>query len=267
MAQPIARDTQDFARLMLRTLERLGQSGEWVSAREAFDRAVAEHPGHPYLDHIAAKPGRRIGLSATLERLRAAEFPSIERRKAGPRRNAPVLYRVAPAPVALELPLPHDAPASHPLVTRRRAAEAQSERATSARRLALTEPAARSPWRRRLLPRVAGASQGVESALRSLPPWWRHRLLPRVAGAAHGIETAARSLRHWWRGGVLPRVAGAAQGVESALRPLPLWWRYRLLPRVTGVAQGAESALRSLRPCWHRLRALGLTLAAGLARR
>ena len=173
MAQPIARDAQDFARLMLRTVERLGHGGEWVPAREAFDRTVAEHPDHPWLGHIAAKPGRRIGLSATLERLRAAEFPNIERRKEGPGRNAPVLYRVGPAPVALDLQLPHDAPPSHPMVTRRRAVEAQSERATSARRAALTEPAARSPWRRRLLPRAAGASQGVESAMRSLRRWWR----------------------------------------------------------------------------------------------
>ena len=199
MAQPIARDAQDFARLMLRTVERLGQGGEWVSAREAFERAVAEHPDHPYLGHIAAKPGRRIGLSATLERLRAAEFPSLERRKQGPRRNAPVLYRVGPAPVALDLQLPHDAPASHPLVTRRRAVEAQSERATSARRAALTEPAVRSPWRRRLLPRTAGASQGIESAMRSLRRWWRRGLAPRVTGASQGIESAVHSLRGWWR--------------------------------------------------------------------
>jgi len=215
MAQPIARDAEDFARLVLRTVERLGQGGEWVSAREAFERTVADHPDHPWLGHIAAKPGRRIGLSAITERLRAAEFPSIERRKEGPRRNAPVLYRVGPAPVTLDLQLPQDAPASHPLVTRRRAVEAQSERATSARRIALTEPAARSPWRRRLLPRATGASQEVESALRSLRRWWQRGLLPRVTGASEGIESAVRALRPWWQ----------------------------------------------------RLRALGLTLAAGLTRR
>jgi hypothetical protein len=173
MAQPIARDAEDFVRLLLRTVERLGRGGEWVPAREAYERTVADHPDHPYLAHIAAKPGRRIGLSAILERLRAAEFPDIERRKAGPRRNAAVLYRVGPAPVTLDLQLPHDTPQSHPLVTRRRAVEAQSERATSARHAALTQPEARSPWRRRLLPRATGASQGVESAARSLRRWWR----------------------------------------------------------------------------------------------
>jgi hypothetical protein len=75
--------------------------------------------------------------------------------------------------VALDLQLPHDPAPSHPLVTRRRAVEAQSERGTSARRIALTEPEARSPWRRRLLPRATAASQGVESAVRSLRRWAR----------------------------------------------------------------------------------------------
>jgi len=173
MAQPIVRDAQDFARLMLRTVERLGRSGEWVPARDAFERTVADHPDHPWLGQIAAKPGRRIGLSVTLERLRAAEFPDIERRKAGPRRNAPVLYRVGPAPVALDLQLPHDVPPSHPLVTRRRAVEAQLERSTSARRAALTDREPKSPWRRRLLPRAAGASPSVETAARSLRRWLR----------------------------------------------------------------------------------------------
>ena len=241
MAQPVARDAQDFARLMLRTVERLGERGEWVPAREVFERTVAEHPDHPYLGHIAAKPGRRIGLSATLERLRAAEFPKIERRKDGPRRNAPVLYRVGPAPVALDLQLPQEAPTSHPLVTRRRATEARGERATSARRAALTEREARSPWRRRLLPRVAGASRGVESAVRALRGWWRCGLLPRVTGVSRGVESAVRALRSRWRCGVLPRVPGASQGIRNAVRSLPRWWR--------------------------QLRALGLTLVAGLARR
>jgi hypothetical protein len=199
MAQPIARDAEDFARLLLRTVGRLGEGGEWVSARDAFERTAAEHPDHAYLGHIAAKPGRRIGLTATLERLRAAEFPAMERRKAGARRNAPVLYRVGPAPVALDLRLPHDAPASHPLVTRRRAVEALSERATSARRIALTEREARSPWRRRLLPRVTGASQGIESTLRALHRWGQRELLPRVTGTSRRIESTVRALPRWWR--------------------------------------------------------------------
>jgi hypothetical protein len=173
MAQPIARDALDFARLLLQTVERLGAGGEWVPARVAFERAAADQPDHPYLGHIAAKPGRRIGLSAIAERLRAAEFAHIERRKAGTRRNAPVLYRVGRAAMELGLQLPHDAPARHPLVSRRRAVEAQMERGSSARRVALTEPAARSPWRRRLLPRPSAAPDGVAQAVRSLRRCWR----------------------------------------------------------------------------------------------
>lgn len=188
MAQPIARDAEEFARLMLQTIERLGAGGEWVAAREAFERVAAEHPEHPYLGHIAAKPGRRIGLSAITERLRAAEFAHIERRKAGTKRNAPVLYRTGGATLELDLQLPPDAPASHPLVSRRRAVEAQIERESSARRLALTEPAARAPWRRRLLPRARAASAGMTQATRALRRWWRqlHALVATVSGGLAG---------------------------------------------------------------------------------
>lgn len=172
MAQPIARDAQDFARLMLRTVERLGAGGEWVAARAAFERAAADHPEHPYLGHIAAKPGRQIGLSAIAERLRAAEFAHIERRKAGTRRNAPVLYRIGRAAMELGLQLPHPAPARHPLVSRR-AVEVQIERGGSARRVALSEPPAKSPWRRRLLRRSSGAPDEMTRAARSLWRCWR----------------------------------------------------------------------------------------------
>jgi hypothetical protein len=172
MAQPIARDAEDFARLLLQTVERLGADGEWVPARTAFERAAADHPGHPYLGHIAAKPGRRIGLSAIAERLRAAEFAHIERRKAGTRRNAPVLYRVGRAGMELGLQLPHDVPARHPLVSRR-AVEAQIERGGSARRVALGAPPAKSPWRRRLLLRPSAAPDDVARAARSLWRCWR----------------------------------------------------------------------------------------------
>ena len=173
MAQPIARDAEDFARLMLQTVEGLGAGGEWVAARHAFERTAVEHPDHPYLGHIAAKPGRRIGLSAITERLRAAEFAHIERRKAGTKRNAPVLYRTGQPTLELGVQLPQEAPSSHPLVTKRRAVEAQIERESSARRLALTEPAAKSPWRRRLLPRPSAASADVTHAIRALRRWWR----------------------------------------------------------------------------------------------
>jgi hypothetical protein len=184
MAQPIARDAEDFARLLLQTVERLGAGGEWVAARDAFERAAADHPDHPYLGHLAAKPGRRIGLSAVTERLRAAEYAHIERRKAGTKRNTPVLYRTGQPTVELGVQLPQEAPSSHPLVTKRRAVEEQIERESSARRIALTEPAAKSPWRRRLLPRPGAASTGVTQATRALRRWWRqlHGLVASVSG-------------------------------------------------------------------------------------
>ena len=184
MAQPIARDAEDFARLLLQTVERLGAGGAWVAARDAFERTAQDHPEHPYLGHIAAKPGRRIGLSAITERLRAAEFAHIERRKAGTKRNAPVLYRTGRPTMDLGLQLPLEAPSSHPLVSRRRAVEAQIERESSARRIALTEPAAKSPWRRRLLARPSVATTGVTQATRALRRWWRqlHALVATVSG-------------------------------------------------------------------------------------
>ena len=62
MAQPLARNAEDFARLLLQTVERLGQDGDWVRARDAFDRAVADHPDHAFVAHLKAKPARRIGV-------------------------------------------------------------------------------------------------------------------------------------------------------------------------------------------------------------
>ena len=85
MARSSARDAENFARLLFETVERLGASGEWVPARQAFAQTVADHPEHPYALHLDAKPARRTGLATVAERLRAAEFPSIERRKAGRR--------------------------------------------------------------------------------------------------------------------------------------------------------------------------------------
>src|SRR5690606_34494472 len=94
MARPLARDAEDFARLMLQTTERLGRDGGWVRATDAFERTLSEHPDHPWVAQVREKPTRRIALSAAVERLRVAEFPHIERRKTGNRRNAPVSYRI-----------------------------------------------------------------------------------------------------------------------------------------------------------------------------
>ena len=97
MARSLARDAEDFARLMLQTIERLSQDGSWIRATDAFEQALSDHPDHAYVAQLRAKPTRRIGLSAVVERVRMAEFPHIERRKAGNRRNAPVFYRIARA--------------------------------------------------------------------------------------------------------------------------------------------------------------------------
>jgi hypothetical protein len=171
MAQSLARDAEDFARLMLQTVERLGQDGDWVGARDAFERTAADHPDHVYLQLIKARPARRIALSAAAERVRAAEFAQIERRKVGTRRNAPVMYRIGRPGPGLELQLPYDVAPSHPLLVKRRAgvAAAQGE-PVSARRAALTEPPPQSPWRRRLLRRVTLAGAGDPA--RTLRLWW-----------------------------------------------------------------------------------------------
>jgi hypothetical protein len=171
MAQSLARDAEDFARLMLQTIERLGQGGGWVRAREAFEQTVADHPDHAFVGQINAKPSRRIGLSATVERLRTAEFSQIERRKVGTRRNAPVVYRTARPDPGLDLQLPYEVAPSHPLLVRRRADEAASAGAVSARRTALTTPKATSPWRRRLLRRLTLSGTAVEPAW-SARLWW-----------------------------------------------------------------------------------------------
>jgi hypothetical protein len=187
MAQSIARDAEDFARLMFQTIERLGESGDWVPARAAFDETIAKHPEHPYSRYLKDKPARRIGLAAVAERLRGAEFPKIERRKAGPRRNAPVFYRVVWAPAGLDLKLPQEVAPDHPLVKKHRAASAAAGEPVSTRRAQLTEPAPKSPWRRRLLlrPIQLDMPDGFGAASRSLRHWW-DRLRITVSGIAAG---------------------------------------------------------------------------------
>jgi hypothetical protein len=147
MARSLARDAEDFARLMLHTVERLGQDGGWVRAGQAFEQTLAAHPDHVYVALLKAKPSRRIALSAIAERVRAAEFPHLERRQAGARRNAPLFYRVARPGPALNLHLPYEVAPSHPLLVQRRTAGAEP---VSARRAALTAAPRSSPWRRRL---------------------------------------------------------------------------------------------------------------------
>jgi hypothetical protein len=175
MAHALARDAEDFARLMLHAVERLGEGGAWVAARDAFEHTAAGHPDHAFLARIRDKPARRISLTAALERVRLAEFPQLERRKAGTRRNAPVLYRTARPDPALDLALPYDVAPSHPLLVRRRADEAAQTRTVSARRAALTAPPPTSPWRRRLLRRVAVTAGAVAPVWSPRPYWARLR--------------------------------------------------------------------------------------------
>jgi hypothetical protein len=187
MAQSLARDAEDFARLMFQTIERLGQDGGWVRARSAFEQTAADHSGHVYVARIAAKPARRISLSVAAERVRAAEFPHIERRKVGTRRNAPVMYRIGRPDPGLELHLPRDLAANHPLVVRRRAAKAARAERVSARRAAMTEPAPKSPWRRRLHRRVPPTWGPLASGWS--PRLWWERLRTLVSVLASRVIT------------------------------------------------------------------------------
>ena len=186
MARSLARDAEDFARLLLQTVERLGQDGAWVRAADALEQTLAAHPEHAYVVQLQAKPTRRIGLSAVAERVRAAEFPHVERRKVGARRNAPVFYRTARRdPASLELHLPYELAPSHPLVVQRRVEPAPGQ-AVSVRRAALTERPPKSPWRRRLLLRPTEGGSGMEAWPPSLRRLWA-RLFGSVSAIAAGI--------------------------------------------------------------------------------
>ena len=179
MARSLARDAEDFARLMLQTIERLTGDGSWIRATDAFEQTLSSLPDHPYIVHLQAKPTRRIGLSRIVERVRMAEFPHIERRQAGGRRNAPVFYRIARSGPGLDLQLPYEVAASHPLLVQRRADVAPVEPG-SARRAALTAGPPKSPWRRRLRLRPAAAAAVIEPWPELLRSLWT-RLLGVVA--------------------------------------------------------------------------------------
>jgi hypothetical protein len=187
MARPIARDAEDFARLMLQTLEQRRPEGEWIAVRELYEQTAARHPAHAYVGLVAAKPARRNALTSTLERLRAAEFPDIERRKDGGKRHAAALYRSArpaaavverQAAVSLDLRLPYEAPASHPLLDERRATEARGAAHGDDRKrggVAVAPPPAAAA-----VAAAAGRSgAGVVVGQTILGPAGRHGLRPR----------------------------------------------------------------------------------------
>lgn len=94
MPSLVAAHGEDFARLFFREIEACAEPGTWVPAGLLFAQTLDMHADHPYARDIETKPGRRIGFTKASERVRRAEFPRIERRKTGLRRNAPVFFRV-----------------------------------------------------------------------------------------------------------------------------------------------------------------------------
>jgi hypothetical protein len=186
MATTVAAQTRDFARHFLQVVLELGRD-DWVSANAAFERTIAAHPDHPYVAYVQANRARKAGFSASAERIREQEFPQIERRKVGTRRNAPVFYRVGRRDAAFSLDLPYDVPPSHPLRT-----ATEPARGNPLRR----EPPpreARSPWRRRQSNRRTVPTTSSDAPQRSAT-WWRN-LADRAAGLLDSIANAASKRR------------------------------------------------------------------------
>ena len=135
---------RDFAQLILRTVERLGQDGRWVPAGEALELTLAEHPDYVCVAQLRAKPARRIGLSTITERVRLAAFPhSLDGRKAGIR-GTPRLLSHRPAQPGAPLPTrPTSCAEPSAVGARRRVAKAKTG---FRRRAALTAAPPKSPW-------------------------------------------------------------------------------------------------------------------------
>jgi hypothetical protein len=186
MATTVAAQTRDFARRFLEVVLELGRD-DWLSANDAFERTIAAHPDHPYVAYVQANRARRAGFSAAAECIREQEFPQIERRKVGTRRNAPVYYRVGRREAAFSLELPYDVPPSHPLRTAREPSRGNPLRRESA------QAAARAPWRRRLHRRRTS-----ESPSSARPRWsagWWQKLVGRAAKLLDAITSAASQRR------------------------------------------------------------------------
>jgi hypothetical protein len=185
MAGTVAAQTRDFARRFFQMVLELGGGG-WVAASDAFERTLTAHPDHPYVAYLQANRARRAGFSAAAERVREQEFPQIERRKAGTRRNAPVFYRIGGPGRAFQLDLPYEVPSSHPLRA------TGTPRGNPLRRE--PEPAeARSPWRRRLSRRRTSQDTST-AAPRSSADWWQ-KLSRRAAGLLETLTRAASKLQ------------------------------------------------------------------------
>jgi hypothetical protein len=180
MASTVAAQTRDFARRFFQMILELGRE-DWVAASDAFERTLTAHLDHPYVAYVQANRARRAGFAAAAERVREQEFPQIERRKAGTRRNAPVFYRVGRAGAAFSLKLPYEVPASHPLRT------AETARGNPLRRESEAQEA-RSPWRRRLRRRRTSHEE-ASVELHPSAAWWRKLL----GGAAGLLEALTRT--------------------------------------------------------------------------
>jgi hypothetical protein len=186
MAATVAAQTRDFARRFLEVVLERGRD-DWLSAKDAFERTIAAHPDHPYVAYVQANRARRAGFSAAAERIREQEFPQIERRKLGTRRNAPVFYRVGRPDATFSLELPYDVPPSHPLRTAREPSRGNPLRREPA------QAAARAPWRRRLGRRRTG--EGPSSALPGRSAGWWQKLAERAAKLLDAITKAASKRR------------------------------------------------------------------------
>jgi hypothetical protein len=174
MASSVATQTRDFARHFFHVVEELGRD-DWVSASDAFQRTIAAHPDHPYVAWLQVNRARKAGFSAAAERIREVEFPRIERRKTGTRRNAPVFYRVWRSDRTFILDLPYQVPASHPL-----RGTSDVPHGSPLRRSA-TEPKPRSPWRRRQDRRRTPPDASSDGGA-----WWR-RLTDGVADVLDAV--------------------------------------------------------------------------------
>jgi hypothetical protein len=164
MAGTVAAQTRDFARCFFQEVLERGGEG-WVAARDAFERTATAHADHPYVAYIRANRARRAGFAAAAERVREQEFPQIERRKAGTRRNAPVFYRVGRPAASFQIELPYEVPSSHPLRTARAAPKGNPLRREP-------EPTVRSPWRRRLF-RQRTRHDASSAGPRTSAGWWQ----------------------------------------------------------------------------------------------
>jgi hypothetical protein len=177
MAGSVATQSREFARHFFQVVEELGRD-DWVSASDAFKRTIAAHPDHPYVAYLKGNRARKAGFSAAAERIREAEFPRLERRKAGTRKNAPVFYRVWRPDMAFTLDLPYRVPPSHPL---RGPSDAPNR---TALRHGATEQEPRSPWRRRQNRRRTPPEPSPDRGA-----WWR-RLRKGAAGLLDAVKRA-----------------------------------------------------------------------------